>query len=104
MKHRHTIGTMALVVAILATACAGTSTATSAPAGTSAVPDTTTTSVTTDAQPPASSQPDDTTTTTEATRPDGPPAPDFTMALESGGSFTLSEATDPVYMVFWAEW
>ena len=37
-------------------------------------------------------------------RPDGEDAPDFTIALGQGGSFTLSEAQKPVYMVFWAEW
>lgn len=34
----------------------------------------------------------------------GPVAPDFTLALGEGGTFTLSEGTKPVYMVFWAEW
>lgn len=33
-----------------------------------------------------------------------PDAPDFTLELERGGSFTLSAAAKPVYMVFWAEW
>ena len=36
--------------------------------------------------------------------PDGPPAPDFTMALADGGTFTLSEQAMPVYMIFWADW
>ena len=36
--------------------------------------------------------------------PEGPAAPDFTTVLASGESFTLSEASDPVYLVFWAEW
>jgi len=36
--------------------------------------------------------------------PDGPPAPDFTMALADGGTFTLSEQSMPVYMIFWADW
>jgi len=31
-------------------------------------------------------------------------APDFTLALGSGGAFTLSESEKPVYLVFWAEW
>ncbi len=47
------------------------------------------------------------TTTTAAelqTGPDGPAAPDFTMALADGSSFTLSAEQKPVYMVFWAEW
>jgi len=36
--------------------------------------------------------------------PDGPVAPDFTMALADGGTFTLSEQMKPVYMIFWADW
>jgi hypothetical protein len=38
--------------------------------------------------------------------PEGPAAPDFTLALGTDGSdsFTLSEGAMPVYMVFWAEW
>ena len=35
---------------------------------------------------------------------EGDPAPDFTLALGDGGSYTLSEGAKPVYMVFWAEW
>lgn len=31
-------------------------------------------------------------------------APDFTLALGNGGTFTLSEESRPVFMVFWAEW
>lgn len=33
-----------------------------------------------------------------------PVAPDFTLELNDGGSYTLSEAEKPVYLVFWAEW
>ena len=35
---------------------------------------------------------------------DAPPAPDFTMALADGETFTLSEQVMPVYMIFWADW
>jgi len=35
---------------------------------------------------------------------DAPPAPDFTMTLGDGESFTLSEQAMPVYMIFWADW
>lgn len=58
----------------------------------------------TDAPPTGGS--DSSTSSTDAPKPppDGPVAPNFTMALESGGSFTLSDAAKPVYMVFWAEW
>lgn len=31
-------------------------------------------------------------------------APDFTLVLGDGGSFTLSESDKPVYLLFWAEW
>ncbi len=34
----------------------------------------------------------------------GPAAPDFTLELADGSTFTLSEAQHPVYLVFWAEW
>jgi hypothetical protein len=40
----------------------------------------------------------------EATTPDGPSAPDFTLALGDGTSFSLSEESKPVYMIFWADW
>ena len=36
--------------------------------------------------------------------PEGPAAPNFTMALADGGTFTLSEEAKPVYMIFWADW
>jgi hypothetical protein len=36
--------------------------------------------------------------------PDGPPAKDFTLALEPSGEFVLSQEVKPVYMIFWAEW
>ena len=36
--------------------------------------------------------------------PDGPAAPDFTLALGDGRSFTLSDEAQPVFMIFWAEW
>lgn len=35
---------------------------------------------------------------------DAPPAPDFTLALADGESFTLAEQAMPVYMIFWADW
>jgi hypothetical protein len=33
-----------------------------------------------------------------------PVAPDFTLELGDGGSYTLSKGAKPVYLVFWAEW
>lgn len=35
---------------------------------------------------------------------EGPAAPDFSLVLADGSTFTLSEGSKPVYMVFWAEW
>jgi ABC-type glycerol-3-phosphate transport system substrate-binding protein len=35
---------------------------------------------------------------------DGPPAPDFELALADGSTFALSGEQKPVYVVFWAEW
>ena len=43
-------------------------------------------------------------TTRSAPNPDAVAAPDFTLTLGDGGSFTLSEETRPVFLVFWAEW
>jgi hypothetical protein len=34
----------------------------------------------------------------------GMAAPDFSLALGDGSTFTLSEESRPVFMVFWAEW
>lgn len=67
----------------------------------------------TTADPVAGSQPGDvgssTTETTEAvetteTTSGRPLAPDFTLELGDGGTYTLSEGAKPVYLVFWAEW
>jgi hypothetical protein len=50
----------------------------------------------------------DQTTTSQApataTTSGRPVAPDFTLELGDGGSYTLSEGAKPVYLVFWAEW
>lgn len=50
---------------------------------------------------PATSDSEPGTTTT---RSDRPIAPDFTLELGEGGTYTLSEGEKPVYLVFWAEW
>jgi hypothetical protein len=41
---------------------------------------------------------------TSGTTSDRPLAPDFTLELAGGDSYTLSEGAKPVYLVFWAEW
>ncbi len=43
---------------------------------------------------------------TETTEPtsDRPVAPDFNLRLADGSTYTLSEGSKPVFMVFWAEW
>ncbi|HEU4894444.1 MAG TPA: TlpA family protein disulfide reductase, partial [Acidimicrobiia bacterium] len=50
---------------------------------------------------PDTTDPGDGTTETTSDRP---LAPDFTLELGDGGSYTLSEGEKPVYLVFWAEW
>lgn len=45
-----------------------------------------------------------TATTPAAPGHDREYAPEFTLDLADGTSFTLSEAGRPVYLVFWAEW
>ncbi len=101
-----------VALGLLAAAC-GSGSATGETQATS-VPATTATPTTTTAAPPTSAEAgeaDPTTTSTTTTAApavvvDGPPAPDFTLALEdpAGETFTLSEESKPVYMVFWAEW
>jgi len=54
---------------------------------------------------PVTTSPVTTSAAGEAAPPlDGPPAPDFTLALGDGGEFTLSAEQKPVYLIFWAEW
>lgn len=76
-------------------ACAGTDGATTSLQGTPAQDPVTTTS----SEPGTS-----VAGATETTSSGRPPAPDFTLELGGGGSYTLSEGEKPVYLVFWAEW
>jgi len=78
------------------------------PATTDATIDQTTTSIG-EGTAPADTQEQDTTTSTNATASTGttsdrPLAPDFTLELGDGGTYTLSDGAKPVYLVFWAEW
>lgn len=79
---------------LLVTACGGGASETTSPDTTA--PDTTAGSV--------AATSTTTSTTTPAPGHDRELAPDFTLALADGTSFTLSEAGRPVYLVFWAEW
>lgn len=56
--------------------------------------------------PEATTAPDATTvpSATATTDSGRPVAPDFTLELDDGSSYTLSEGQKPVYLVFWAEW
>ena len=87
------------VLMLLASACAGdsaTTTSISEPGTTTVVTsDSTTTLGTGD----TTTTPGETTTTSDREL-----APDFTLELGDGGSYTLSEGARPVYLVFWAEW
>jgi hypothetical protein len=88
---RRSVLTLLFALAVT-TACSAadetpSTTVTTEPGATTAVPGTTT--------PAAPS-------TTGAV--EGPSAPDFTLALGTGGEFSLSAEEKPVYMVFWAEW
>ena len=88
------------------TSTAGPSTAddtSAAPETTASAPETTQARAETTAAPsPTESEPQ--TTTTAVSEPLGPPAPDFTLDLYGGGTFSLSQQTTPVVMIFWAEW
>ena len=53
---------------------------------------------------PGTTGPTSTAATTAPVVVDGPPAPDFSLALADGTEFILSAEQKPVYMVFWAEW
>jgi thiol-disulfide isomerase/thioredoxin len=65
--------------------------------------------VTTSLDASATTPPESSSTTTlpeppGSTLPDRELAPDFTLALGDGETFTLSEGSRPVFLVFWAEW
>ncbi len=95
MRKSVTLGLLVLV----ASACAGdagTTTSIADPGETTVVTSDTTTLP--GAGETTTSQGETTTTS------DRELAPDFTLELGDGGSYTLSEGARPVYLVFWAEW
>lgn len=105
---RRTILCIATLAMVAASCSSATDTATYAPTAPSTTvaaqtgADDGTTSTTVDAAP---AEPPDTEAPPSTAAPiDGPPAPDFTLALGDGGEFTLSAEQKPVYLVFWAEW
>ena len=93
------LATLALVV--VACSDAPDSAGTSQPAGSASDP---ATSTLPGADGTAAPDTTESTETPEGTTSDRPLAPDFTLELGDGGSFTLSEGEKPVYLVFWAEW
>ncbi|CAN5867271.1 hypothetical protein BH23ACT4_BH23ACT4_08530 [soil metagenome] len=95
MKRSVVVCLLVLVVSACA-GDAGTTTSVDASGETSVVTSDTTT-------PPGvgetTTTPGETTTTSDRDL-----APDFTLELGDGGSYTLSEGARPVFLVFWAEW
>ena len=102
------------VLALVAAACSGSTVDTTedgatastvAPSAPSAPSDTVAQEQGSDSTAPTDLDPTSTATSPEAKPPpEGPPARDFTLALEPTGEFVLSQEVKPVYMVFWAEW
>ena len=98
---------VAAALLLFAVACGGGEQTEAPPAGpgSSTIPGET--STTPGGESTTTTSPDDTATTAEgttSTTSDRMPAPDFTLELSDGGSYTLSEGAKPVYLVFWAEW
>jgi hypothetical protein len=92
-----------LTLALAVAACSGTTGTSdpSQPAGSGGDSVATTSPVPDDTSAPGTTEPGEGTTETTSDRP---LAPDFTLELGDGGSYTLSEGEKPVYLVFWAEW
>jgi ABC-type Fe3+-hydroxamate transport system substrate-binding protein len=93
---RRNLVLLAMIMALVGAACGG---AGSSSDGTSSSSPSTS-PATTGQQPPATADGE------PGQKPEGPLAPDFTLALGADGSetFVLSQEAKPVYMVFWAEW
>lgn len=91
---RHLVA-LAMIMSLVGAACAGAGSSTDGTGSSS--PST---------APSTTGQGSSTTDGGSVAKPEGPIAPDFTLALGEDGSetFVLSEEAKPVYMVFWAEW
>lgn len=98
------ISALALVLA----ACSGSTVEETFDTVPASLADSTESSTTTSDVPtaPSDEESNDGETATEEPKaaPEGPAAPDFTLALQPSGEFVLSQEVKPVYMVFWAEW
>lgn len=94
-------------VALVGAACSSTPVNESfepAVVGENPVPGVSSSPTTTTPELSTSSSENTTSTMEPSAAPEGPAAPDFTLALEPDGEFVLSQEVKPVYMVFWAEW
>jgi cytochrome oxidase Cu insertion factor (SCO1/SenC/PrrC family) len=90
--------TAVAVFSVVVAACGtGATTTPTAPSSTAAVS-------TSDEAPPASTATSAQPTATTRAPVEGPLAPDFTLTLADGSTFTLSQEQKPVYIIFWAEW
>lgn len=103
---------LAIVAALFVAACSSSGDESTA-AGDGADPSTTTRAdddtQTSSAEDTTTTAPTEGTTDTTAegttdTTSGRPAAPDFTLELGDGGTYTLAEGSKPVYLVFWAEW
>ncbi|MFH2071523.1 MAG: hypothetical protein ABIJ75_01595 [Actinomycetota bacterium] len=109
----HRLSTLLLGLALIAAACGDDAAATSTTvesAVTASSQPAPSQSSTTSTAPPETSAPAATPATTAAPAAREPlpdeavAAPDVDLMLGEGGTFTLSAADKPVYLVFWAEW
>lgn len=112
MHMRRHWSALVIVLGLVVAACGGSTAGTDSGAISGIDPVTTTAAPTTSTAPGSSttaSTAGEGSTTSTTTAPGEPAdeaviAPDFTLALGTGGTYVLSEDTRPVYLVFWAEW
>jgi len=87
------------LLALVASACAGEPATTTSDADSGDTTVATSDITTTLNEGDTTTSEGDTTTTSDRDL-----APDFTLELGDGGTYTLSDGARPVYLVFWAEW